>query len=126
MLSSAYQVKKCLESLIRREGQNITLRKVTIGEYNPATGQSAETISDTTVKALVKDSMSDMSKDAIDRVDKIEGTTAPFNLSAVLQHSEDPTKAWRVVYDSKEYQIIHVQPRSMAGVVLSYELVLKR
>jgi hypothetical protein len=123
LLGSSYQAKQCLGVEILRKGKEITLRKVTQGAYNPATGTTTNTNSDTTLKALIKNTMSDASQRIIENNDKIEGTVTPWNLSVVLQHTEEPTKEWKVIYNAVEYTIIHITYRILTD---SYELVLKR
>src|SRR3990167_5309281 len=41
--------------LLTKHGQDITLRTTVIGEYNPATGTSSSTITDTTRKGAIFD-----------------------------------------------------------------------
>ena len=126
LLSGAYQAKKCLETEINRDGETITLRKVTQGTYNPATGTTTDTVEDITLTAIVKDTISDQASKIIENNDRIEGTVTPWNMSIVFQHTEKPTKEWKVIHDTKEYEVILVHPRKLSGILLSYELVLKR
>ena len=70
-MSLANALKKAASKTLLKLGGDITLRRVTNGIYNPATGTISETISDTTIKgALTNVSRSEVN-DLVEAQDKL-------------------------------------------------------
>lgn len=119
MALKASGLRKAAKNAIKAAGgRNVTVRRVTTGTYNTATGEVGETTADTVVKAVVSDVSSREVSDLIHADDR-QALIAASSLTIA------PTTSDRVVFDSVVYQIISVSTEGVSGSDVTYQLILR-
>jgi hypothetical protein len=95
-----------------------TLRRVTLGVYNPTTGTVSEATSDTAIRGVLEDVALREVNDLIQAGDK-RLTIAAADTAAV------PTTADRVIISSRSLQVIQVRTIEQDNEPITYDLVLR-
>lgn len=104
--------------LLTKFGQDVILRSVTIGTYDPATGANAITTSDTTVKAAILDfgqGQTEQGGNLIQVGDK----------KCLMQAGTVPALQDVVVVGTKVYAVLSVGEVNPAGTPVLYTLHLR-
>ena len=104
--------------VINKFGADVTIRYVSAGAYNTATGTVTETTSDTSIKGVIEGISSTEVDELIKTADK-RLTVAAEDLATV------PAPKDRVVISSVEYQIITVNTVEQESTAITYELILR-
>jgi len=102
------------------KGLEMTLRRVTSGEYDPETGTAGETVEEFRGSAF---------RDTFDQAD-INGTTiqqddVKFLVSPVLLNGMDmpkPGQGDSILFDQIKYAIVNVKPWNYAGLAVGFEV----
>tara|TARA_B100000212_G_scaffold39960_1_gene25852 strand:- start:119 stop:472 length:354 start_codon:yes stop_codon:yes gene_type:complete len=117
-MSLANALKKAASKTLLKLGGDITLRRVTNGIYNPATGTISETISDTTIKgALTNVSRSEVN-DLVEAQDKLLIISAG-DITFV------PTTKDKVIVAGVEFKIIQIKIDEQDNTPIAYQLLLR-
>lgn len=106
-------------ALLNEFGQAVTVRNITTGSYDPATGAAAETTSDTAAYGALFD--------YAERY--IDGTTIIAGDRRLLLQAEGittPTSNSRIIIGSQTWQVIRVKETNPAGTAVLLELQLRK
>lgn len=95
-------------------GTAIKLRTITAGTYNPMTGMTGETITDTTLKAIIKSEASESTERAF---------KSDYELSIMFYSTVEPTKSHKIVVGTAVYNILYVSKSILQGVTFKYEVL---
>lgn len=114
----ASSLQKTAKKLIRKFGGDVTFRVITVGAYNPATGEAGETASDVAIKGVLEEVNEREVGDLIQSGDK-------RLLVAALDLTNPPTVADRVVISSVSYQVIFVNTVEQDNQAITHELILR-
>jgi hypothetical protein len=99
-------------------GGTATIRRVTTGTYNPATGTVSESTSDTAVRGVLQDVNLREVNDLIRATDK-------RLLIAAADLAAAPTTADEVIITGATYQVIRVDTIEQDNTAITYELILR-
>jgi hypothetical protein len=117
-MTLANPLRKVASKLMAKFGGVATLRRVTPGVYNPATGTVSEATSDTAIRGVLEDVALREVNDLIQAGDKrltiaAADTTAP------------PTTADRVIISTRSLQVIEVRTIEQDNEPITYDLILR-
>jgi hypothetical protein len=104
--------------LMAKFGGTATIRRITIGAYNPTTGTAAETTSDTVLRGVLEDVNVREVNDLIQSGDK-RLTVAAADVAAV------PSTADRVLISGVTHQVIRVTTIEQDNTAITHELILR-
>tara|TARA_R100001460_G_scaffold56800_1_gene96536 strand:+ start:166 stop:522 length:357 start_codon:yes stop_codon:yes gene_type:complete len=105
-------------TVINKFGADVTIRYVSAGAYDTATGTVTETASDTSIKGVIE-GISFTEVDELIKTSDKRLTVAAEDLATV------PAPKDRVVIDSVEYQIITVNTVEQESTAITHELILR-
>ena len=114
----AQSLEKVAGNVIDALGADVTIRYVTAGSYNTATGAITETTSDTAIKGVVQAISQREVNDLIQASDK-------RLIVAAKELATAPETKDRVVISTVVHQIIQVQTVDQDNTAITYELVLR-
>jgi hypothetical protein len=117
-MALANPLRKVASKLMAKFGGTATIRRITIGAYNPTTGTAAETTSDTELRGVVEDVNVREINDLIQSGDK-RLTVAAADVAAV------PSTADRVLIGGVTHQIIRVTTIEQDNTAITHELILR-
>jgi hypothetical protein len=117
-MTLASPLRKVASKLMAKFGGVATIRSVTPGVYNPATGTVSESTSDTALRGVLEDVSLREVNDLIQAGDK-RLTIAAADTAAV------PTTADRVIISNRSLQIIEVRTIEQDNTAITYELILR-
>jgi hypothetical protein len=117
-MSLANPLRKVASKLMARFGGEATIRRVTMGSYNPTTGTAAETTTDTTVRGVLEDVSLREVNDLIQAGDK-------RLMIAAVDLASAPTTADRVIIAGRALQVIEVRTIEQDNTAITYELILR-
>ena len=117
-MSLASPLRKTASKLMAKFGGVATIRRVTLGVYNPATGTISESTADTAVRGVLEDVNLREVNDLIQAGDKRLMIAAADVASA-------PTTADRVLIAAVAHQIIRVATIEQDNTAITYELILR-
>ncbi len=117
-MALATSLRNVASKLMAKFGGEATIRRVTLGAYNPTTGTAAETTSDTELRGVLQDVNLREVNELIQAGDK-RLLIAAADVAAV------PTTADRVIIASRTLQIIQVQTIEQDNTAITYELILR-
>ena len=117
-MSLANPLRKVASKLMAKFGGVATIRRITMGAYDPATGTAAETAADTVVRGVLEDVSLREVNDLIQAGDK-RLTVAAADLANA------PTPADKVLIASVVHQIITVTTIEQDNTAITYELILR-
>jgi hypothetical protein len=117
-MALASSLRKAAVKLLNAVGGDVTIRKVTNGAYNPTTGATNETVSDTVVKGFIEDVKAEEVND-LQSVVKKRLTIAASSLTYV------PVTTDRVVIGGVVHQIVSIKTEEQNNTAISYEMQLK-
>lgn len=117
-MTLASPLRKVASKLMAKFGGTATIRRVTLGAYNPITGAAAETVVDTAVRGVLQDVNLREVNDLIQAGDK-------RLLIAAADVSTAPTTADRVLIEGRTLQVIQVQTIEQDNTAITYELILR-
>ena len=106
--------------LLTKFGQDVTLRSVTIGAYDTATGANAITTSDTTVKAAILDFKSRFGIGQTE-IDLVQAG----DKHCLMQAGTIPNLQDVVVVGTKIYSVLSIGEVNPAGTPVMYSLHLR-
>lgn len=95
-----------------------TIRRITIGAYDPATGTAAETTADSVVRGVLEDVTKREVNDLIQSGDK-------RLMVAAADLANAPTTADRVIIGGRSLQVIQVRTIEQDNIAITYELMLR-
>jgi hypothetical protein len=117
-MALANPLRKVASKLMAKFGGEATIRRVTVGAYDPATGTAAETTSDTVLRGVLEDVNVREVNDLIQSGDK-RLTVAAADVAAV------PSTADRVLIGGVTHQIIRVTTIEQDNTPITHELILR-
>ena len=118
LMALADSLGKVATNVLKALGADVTIRYVTSGTYNTATGLSGESVSDTNVKGVVEA----VSKSEVNSL--IQAEDKRLIVSAEELATAPGTKD-RVVISSVVYQIISVNTVEQDNTAITHELILR-
>jgi hypothetical protein len=117
-MTLANPLRKVASKLMAKFGGVATLRRVTLGVYNPTTGTVSEAISDTAVRGVLEDVNLREVNDLVQAGDK-------RLLIAAADTAAPPTTADRVIIAGRSLQVIEVRTIEQDNTAITYELILR-
>lgn len=110
------------QKVIDKFGKSVTLRIVTAGSYDPATRTATNSDADQTVNAVITNppAGSQFRESGTVRLGDRMVTIPAKNLTTV------PDTSSLVVIDSREYEVVEVNPVYSGDQVAIYELLVRR
>ena len=111
-------LRKVASKVIAKFGGEITIRRITVGVYNPTTGTASEAIADTELRGVLEDVNVREVNDLIQSGDK-RLTVAAADVAAV------PSTADRVLIGGITHQIIRVTTVEQDNEPITHELILR-
>jgi len=111
-------LRKAASKLMAKFGGTATIRRITLGSYDPATGTAAETAADTAVRGVLEDVNLREVNELIQAGDKRLTIAAADVANA-------PTPADKVLIASVVHQIISVATTEQDNTAITYELILR-
>jgi len=111
-------LRKAASKLMAKFGGIATIRRITIGSYDPTTGTAAETTADTSVRGVLEDVNKREVNDLIQAGDK-------RLMVAAADLANAPTTADRVIIGDRSLQVIQVKIIEQDNVAITYELMLR-
>ena len=116
-MSLSTALRKAASKLMAKFGGTATIRRITLGSYDPATGTAAETTADTSVRGVLEDVTRREVNDLIQAGDK-------RLMVAAADLANAPTTADRVIISSRSLQVIEVRTIEQYNIAITYELIL--
>lgn len=117
-MAIAGPLRKVASKLMAKFGGTATIRRITVGAYNPTTGTAAETIADNELRGVVEDVNVREVNDLIQSGDK-RLTVAAADVAAV------PSTADRVLIGGVTHQVIRVTTVEQDNEPITHELILR-
>lgn len=117
-MSIAPSLRKVASKLVAKFGGEATLRRVVAGVYNPKTGKSGETVTDTALRGVLQDVTRREVNELVQAGDK-RLIIAAADTTAV------PTPADRIIISGRSLQIIEVRTIEQGNQPITYELILR-
>lgn len=117
-MTLATPLRKVASKLMAKFGGSATIRRVTLGAYDPATGTASETTADTVVRGVLQHVNLREVNDLIQAGDK-------RLLVAAADLTNAPTNADRVIIANIAHQVIQVQTIEQDNTAITYELILR-
>tara|TARA_R100001440_G_scaffold63435_1_gene83679 strand:- start:119 stop:472 length:354 start_codon:yes stop_codon:yes gene_type:complete len=114
----ASSLKKAASKTLSKLGGDVTIRRISTGNYNTTTGAITESTSDTTIKGALSNVSRNQVNDLIESQDKLL-TISAGDLTFV------PTTKDRVVISSVEFKIISISVNEQNNTPITFELVLR-
>jgi hypothetical protein len=111
-------LRKAASKLMAKFGGVATIRRITLGSYDPTTGTAAETTTDTSVRGVLEDVTKREVNDLIQAGDK-------RLMVAAADLANAPTTADRVIISSRSLQVIEVRTIEQDNIAITYELILR-
>lgn len=111
-------LRKAASKLMAKFGGVATIRRITIGTYDPATGTAAETTADSVVRGVLEDVTKREVNDLIQSGDK-------RLMVAAADLANAPTTADRVIIGGRSLQVIQVRTIEQDNIAITYELMLR-
>ena len=112
------KLKNALPGVLKATGSDITLRFVTIGNYDETNGTVSESNTDVNIKALVEGVTKSEVNDLINQEDKRV-------LIAAKDVNTTPTTKDKVLINNIIHQIITVDTTEAAGVAITFTLIVR-
>ena len=112
------KLKNALPGVLKATGSDITLRFVTIGNYDETNGTVSESNTDVNIKALVEGVTKSEVNDLINQEDKRV-------LIAAKDVNTTPTTKDKVLINNIVHQIITVDTTEAAGVAITFSLIVR-
>ena len=117
-MALANPLRKVASKLMAKFGGTATIRRITIGAYNPTTGTAAETTSDTELRGVLEDVNVREVNDLIQSGDKRLTVAA-----AVVANA--PITSDKVLIASVVHQVIRVTTVEQDNEPITHELILR-
>ena len=117
-MSLANPLRKVARKWMAKFGGVATIRRITMGAYDPATGTAAETAADTVVRGVLEDVNVREVNDLIQAGDKRLTIAAADVANA-------PITADKVLIASVVHQVISVATTDQDNTAITYELILR-
>ena len=118
-MSISSALRKAASKALKKLGGDVTIRRITTGSYDTATGTLSESTSDTTVKGFLEQVNQREENDLIQDTDQ-RLTIAASDLSFT------PTTTDKVVISSQVFQIIRIQKEEQNNVAVTFTLFLRK
>ena len=117
-MALANPLRKVASKLMAKFGGTATIRRITIGAYNPTTGTAAETTSDTVLRGVLEDVSVREVNDLIQSGDKRLTVAAADVANA-------PITSDKVLIASVVHQVIRVTTVEQDNEPITHELILR-
>ena len=117
-MSLSNPLRKVASKLMAKFGGVATIRRITMGAYDPVTGTAAETTADTIVRGVLEDVNVREVNDLIQAGDKRLTIAAADVANA-------PITADKVLIASVVHQIIKATTTEQDNTAITYELILR-
>lgn len=114
----ALSLRKAASKLVGKLGGDVTIRAVTVGDYDANTGTASETVSDTVVKGFVENVNAREVNDLVKAGDR-RLTIAAADLAST------PSTSDKVVISGVVYQIVNIETIEQDNQAITYEIVLR-
>lgn len=116
-MNEALDAVKEIQSALSEHGSDITYRKIEQETYNPMTGETTQTITDTNTKAFIK-------KQATEATQRAYGED--YEVSFIFHLQEPPDKKGKVIFRGETYNIVYIAPSTLQNTDFKYEILGKR
>ncbi len=128
-MALAASLQKSISKTLSTFGSSITIRTVTNGSYNTATGTFSESTSDNTIKGMVEDIFDGMggkstAKNKSDLNALVQSGDKKVTISAA-DVTTKPTTKDLVIISSVRHQIVDIKTQQAQGTDVSYELFVR-
>ena len=117
-MALASSLQKVASKIVGKFGGVVTIRRITMGAYNPVTGTAAETTTDTSVRGVLEDVSLREVNDLIQAGDK-------RLMIAAADLANAPTPADRVIIAGRTLQVIDVRTIEQDNIAITYQLILR-
>lgn len=117
-MASFAKLKNAIPGVLKATGSDITLRFVTIGDYNETNGTVSKSNTDVPIKALVDNISKTEVNDLINENDKRV-------LIAAKDVTITPTTKDQVLINNIVHQIISVDTTEAAGIAITFTLIVR-
>ena len=117
-MSLANPLRKVASKLMAKFGGVVTIRRITMGAYNTATGTATETTNDTIIRGILEDINIREVDNLIQAGDK-RLTIAAADLTTA------PTTADKVLIASVVHQVIRITTIEQDNIPISHNLILR-
>ena len=117
-MALALPLRKVASKLMAKFGGTATIRFVTPGAYNAATGTIIETTADTVVRGVLEDVKAREANELVQASDK-------RLIIAATDIAVAPSTVDRVLVNSISHQIIRVDTIEQDNTAITYELILR-
>jgi hypothetical protein len=117
-MALANPLRKVASKLMSKFGGTVTIRRIVPGVYNPETGTSSETASDTVVRGVLQDVKLREVGGLIQAGDK-------RLLIAAADLAIAPSIADRVVIEGRSLQVVQTQTNEQDNSPITFELILR-
>lgn len=116
-MNEAQDAVKEIQAALSEYGSDIIYRKIVQGSYNPMTGETTQTITDTNTKAFIQ-------KQATEATQRAYGED--YEVSFIFHLQEPPDKQGKVIYKGETYNIVYIAPSTLQNIDFKYEILGKR
>lgn len=117
-MTLAGPLRKVASKLMSRFGGSATIRRVTLGTYNPQTGTASEFTTDAMVRGVLENVTMREVNDLVQAGDK-------RLIIAAADIVFTPTTADEVIIETVTYQIIQINTIEQDNTAITYELILR-
>jgi hypothetical protein len=117
-MSLASSLQKVANKAIKRLGGDVSLRFVTVGEYNPLTGTASETITSSSIKGILETVSTNEVNDLV-RADDKRLTIAASSIDAA------PGPDDKIVIGSVTHQIVSMETIEQDNTAIVYIFILR-
>ena len=117
-MALANSLRKTASKLVKKLGADVTIRVITVGAYDPATGTASETTSDTTIKGVIEDVNAREVNDLVQAGDR-RLLIAAADVTAI------PTVKDKILVSSVTHQVIRVRTIEQDNQAITHELILR-
>jgi len=116
-MNEAQEAIKEIQLALNEFGSDVIYRKIVQGAYNPTTGATTQTITDTNTKAFINAQASEPTQRAY-------GTD--YEKAFMIYLQQPPDLNCKIVFQTKVYNIVYVAPSTLQNIDFKYEILGKR
>ena len=117
-MALATSLRSTASKLMAKFGGLVTIRRITLGSYNAATGTISETASDTTIRGTLQD----VNKREVNEL--VQASDKRLTIAAA-DVANAPTTTDKVLISSVLHQVIKVVTIEQDSMPITYELILR-
>lgn len=105
-----------IQDALAEYGSNVTLNQITVGAYNPSTGETTNTTVSTALKAIIKKIASE---------DVLREYKEAYTYSLMLYHTSAIERLDTITIAGITYQVVFVSPMILQDIPIKYEVLVK-